>query len=104
MRSALLVVDPLRELFEIVDAVVRPALDLPLKPTPLVKRADLVALACERAAIMAPCDRDWNLPEFADQRWQKIGILGGEDARHLFTKRHNEIAERLRSTETAAAT
>lgn len=60
--------DPVRVLKSIVDPIVRAALDLPLDETPLVKRADLVALAIERRDLMAPCERDWCLTEFADVR------------------------------------
>jgi hypothetical protein len=56
---------PLARLHERVDAVVRAALSLPEYETAIVKRADLVALAIERRDLMAPCERDWRLPEYA---------------------------------------
>lgn len=87
MRDALEQSDPFRALKGRVDPVVRGALGLPLEGTAIVKRADLVALACERYAIMAPCARDWNLPEFADTRWRTIGVLDAPSARHGFTER-----------------
>lgn len=48
-----------------IDAAVRAAVNLPVDEHPLVQRADLVALAIERRDLMAPCDRDWRLPEYA---------------------------------------
>lgn len=58
-------IDPLVTLKRSVDAAVRSALGLPAEESPLVRRADLVALAIERRDLMAPCVRDWQLPEFA---------------------------------------
>ena len=95
MRGAILVVDPFSELREIVDPVVRGAFGLPLEESPLVKRADLVALACERHAIMAPCLRDWNLPEFADTRWRQIVPKASDEARREFIARHDLIASAI---------
>lgn len=57
--------DPLRALRERIDPVVRAALSLPEHETAIVKRADLVALAIERRDLMVPCERDWELPEYA---------------------------------------
>ena len=50
-----------------IDRVVRSALMLPEHETPIVKRADLVALAIERRDLFAdkPEPRDWELPERA---------------------------------------
>jgi 5'-deoxynucleotidase YfbR-like HD superfamily hydrolase len=56
---------PLARLHERVDCVVRAALALPEHETAIVKRADLVALAIERRDLMASCERDWELPEYA---------------------------------------
>lgn len=56
---------PLDTLKRRVDAAVRSALSLPIAESPIVRRADLVALAIERRDLMAPCVRDWALPEFA---------------------------------------
>lgn len=64
--------DPLRRLRERVDRVVRAALSLPETETPIVKRADLVALAIERRDLMVPCERDWCLPEYAPWDWPKL--------------------------------
>lgn len=86
-RDAFLGRSPLRALKSIVDPVVRGALGLPLEETPIVKRADLVALACERRAIMAPCSRDWNLPEYPDTRWATIHVHDAAMARQTFTQR-----------------
>lgn len=55
-----------------VEGAVRSALGLPAEEHPIVRRADLVALAIERAALMAPCSRDWDLPERADARFLSI--------------------------------
>jgi len=97
MREALLVSDPFSELKEIVDPVVRAALGLPIKETPIVKRADLVALACERKAIMAPCDRDWRLPEYADTRWSMITIEDSSVARDRFLRRLDVLDTAIKS-------
>lgn len=50
-----------------IDRVVRSALMLPEHETPIVKRADLVALAIERRDLFGGKDepRDWELPERA---------------------------------------
>ena len=50
-----------------IDRVVRSALMLPEHETPIVKRADLVALAIERRDLFGglPEPHDWALPEFA---------------------------------------
>lgn len=97
MREALLAVDPFSELKAIVDPVVRGAFGLPLEETPLVKRADLVALACERRAIMAPCDRDWRLPEYADTRWSMITIEDSSIARDRFLRRLDVLDTAIKS-------
>lgn len=86
------IADPLFILQRRVDLVVRRALKLPEVESPIVKRADLVALACERAALMGPCARDWQLPEFADRRWIAIHPFDSPcDARREFLDRLNEI-------------
>lgn len=50
-----------------VDAAVLTKVDVPGLSIehPLVKRADLIALAIERRDLMEACERDWNLPEYA---------------------------------------
>lgn len=49
-----------------IDRVVRSALMLPEHETPIVKRADLVALAIERRDLFGAVEpRDWALPEYA---------------------------------------
>lgn len=48
-----------------IDYVVRNTLGLPPVQSQLVKRADLVALAIEQRDLFGPCDRDWELDEFA---------------------------------------
>lgn len=70
--------DPLRRLRECVDRVVRAALSLPETETPIVKRADLVALAIERRDLMVPCERDWSLPEYAPRDWPRLVPAAGE--------------------------
>jgi uncharacterized protein len=70
---------PLARLHERVDAVVRAALSLPEHETAIVKRADLVALAIERRDLMAPCERDWCLPEYAPEA-APCGRVQGRDA------------------------
>lgn len=57
--------DPLRQLRERIEPVFRRALGLPEHETPIVKRADLVALAIERRDLFGSCERDWHLGEFA---------------------------------------
>lgn len=50
-----------------IDRAVRQALELPDHETPIVKRADLVALAIERRDLFGGVEepRDWALPEYA---------------------------------------
>lgn len=74
--------DPLSTLHRRVDAVVRAALSLPEYETAIVKRADLVALAIERRDLMAPCERDWCLPEYAPAS-APCGRLQGRDDGHM---------------------
>lgn len=65
-----------------IDRIVREALSLPEHESPIVKRADLVALAIERRDLFdAPEPRDWLLPEWAPSsapcdRAHGIGSLG----------------------------
>jgi uncharacterized protein len=82
---------PLANLKALVDPVVREALGLAATEPLLVKRADLVALAIERRDIMAPCGRDWNLPEPADVRFIQSSPMYAEDARAAFTERLAEL-------------
>jgi 5'-deoxynucleotidase YfbR-like HD superfamily hydrolase len=70
-----------------VDIVVRTALRLSPDEPSLVKRADLVALAIERRHLMAPCERDWKLPELADTRWGGLELLTSWEARMEFMRR-----------------
>lgn len=95
VRAALETSDPFQEMREVVDLVVRLALGLPQEEHALVKRADLVALACERAAVMAPCDRDWQLPEFPDRRWSTISPSDPLNARASFMRRLEELDARI---------
>lgn len=55
-----------------IDRVVRAAFSLPETETPIVKRADLVALAIERRDLMVACERDWELPEYAPRDWPAL--------------------------------
>lgn len=89
--------DPFAELRSRVDPVVRGALGIPVEESPIVKRADLVALACERVSLMSPCPRDWTLPEYADSRWTSIVVVAPETARSRFLARHAALVSR-RST------
>lgn len=63
--------DAWRELRRRVDTVVRAELGLPVREHPLVRRADQVALAIERRDLMASCERDWCLAEYAPV-WRKL--------------------------------
>lgn len=47
---------------QVIGALGVPGLDI---HDPLVKRADLIALANERRDLMVACDRDWELPSLA---------------------------------------
>lgn len=87
--------DPFRELKARIDPVVRQALGLPAQEHPLVKRADLVALAIERKLLMAPCARDWKLPELADIRWEIINVQHPERAASVFLDRLSELDDRV---------
>jgi hypothetical protein len=72
--------EPFAEVERRVEAVVRPALGMLPEQPDIVTRADLTILANERAVIMAPCPRDWNLPyeasplldhsHFEEQDWR----------------------------------
>jgi 5'-deoxynucleotidase YfbR-like HD superfamily hydrolase len=87
--------DPFRELKRGIDPVVRSALALPPDEHLLVKRADLVALACERVCVMEKCERDWALPEFADRRWLNLVPVSPMTARSWFVDRLREIDQRI---------
>lgn len=79
-----------------VDAVVREAFGLaPVEP-PLVKRADLVALAIERKLLMAPCDRAWDLPELADTRWTGLFVESPTRAERQFLDRYGVLLDATR--------
>lgn len=64
-----------------IDRVVRAALMLPEHETPLVKRADMVALAIERRDLFGGVEepRDWALPEYAPTS-APCGRIGGRYA------------------------
>lgn len=94
--------DPFRRVKHIVDPVVREALGMPGEEHDLVKRADLVALACERVGLMMPCERNWNLPEFPDRRWTTIQVLEPQAARDSFLQRL-EALERALNERTGTA-
>lgn len=76
-----------------VDRVVRAALSLPEHETAIVKRADLVALAIERRDLMAPCGRDWCLPEYAPMTPRIVGgmLTRWTVSRDDFTNRLAEL-------------
>jgi 5'-deoxynucleotidase YfbR-like HD superfamily hydrolase len=78
-----------------IDRVVRAALALPENETAIVKRADLVALAIERRDLMAPCERDWQLPEYAPMTPRlDCGMLPRwNEVRDSFAKRWREFDE-----------
>ena len=63
--------DAWRALRHGVDVAVRTALGLAIEEHPLVRRADLAALAIERQHLMAPCERDWGLTEPAPP-WPRL--------------------------------
>lgn len=75
---------PLHELRREIDLVVHEALGLPADLHPLVKRADLIAPAIERRDLMAPCERDWKLPEFAPNDVSILGTWSPYDAEPKF--------------------
>jgi len=83
-------INPLVELRQRIDRVVREAVGLPEDEHPLVKRADLVALAIERRDLMKPCEREWALPEFAPVtpivKHERYGWRH-QEVRQTFTKR-----------------
>lgn len=82
---------PLDALKARVDAVVRSALGLPAEESPLVRRADLVALAIERRDLMAPCARDWQLPEFAPPGVSVGDVLDPRTAAYMMRKRLDSL-------------
>jgi len=77
-----------------VEIVVREALDMLPEQPDIVTKADLTILANERETIMAPCDRDWELPhppstmlvpgDFEERDWR------------FWKRRFHEEYERLR--------
>lgn len=89
--------DPLRQIRERVDPVFRKALGLEHE-TPIVKRADLVALAIERRDLMVVCDRDWELPEYAPMTPRIVGV-----ALSRWTEARNEFTVRLRDLDAKIA-
>jgi len=77
-----------------IDAAVRAAVNLPVDEHPLVRRADLVALAIERRDLMAKCDRDWLLPEYAPTDFYiRPGDYGStaESTRYLITDKLSRL-------------
>lgn len=94
---------PLDDLKESVDAVVRKALGLPAEESPLVRRADLVALAIERRDLMAPCVRDWALPEFAPPGVQISGPMLPALARVQVSTRLSTLDADIAGTQQAPA-
>ena len=100
--------DPLRQLRERIEPVFRTALGLPEHEHPLVKRADLVALAIERRDLFGGVSepRDWRLPEHAPvsapldrihgstrprQRIDPDRLLIWENVRDAFIGLHREL-------------
>ena len=85
--------DPLVQVTRPIDRVVRAALALPEHESAIVKRADLVALAIERRDLMASCERDWELPEYAPVTPQIDGgmLTRWTEARDSFAKRWREL-------------
>lgn len=77
-----------------IDAKVRAAVNLPFDEHPLVRRADLVALAIERRDLMAKCERDWLLPEYAPTDFYiRPGEYGStaESTRYLITDKLSRL-------------
>jgi 5'-deoxynucleotidase YfbR-like HD superfamily hydrolase len=94
----------LKTLTGATDNVVRIALALPATETPIVKRADLVALAIERRDLLAACDRSWNMTEFADTRIEIKMMMAPPQARRVFLERLRDLDEQISKTlETVAA-
>lgn len=91
--------DPFTEMRNRIDLVLDEALGITGSQRPIVKRADLVALALEKHDLMAECERDWNLPEFAplnrNVRWSEYGVDAGQVERAFFERleRLNEAIE-----------
>lgn len=93
--------DPFTRLRARVDPVLAAALGLEgdAASKELVKRADLVAQALERRDLMAKCEREWNLPEFAPPGrkiyWSEYGLDAGQVERAFFERleRLNEAIE-----------
>ena len=77
-----------------IDAKVRAAVHLPADEHPLVRRADLVALAIERRDVMEYCERDWRLPEYAPTDFYiRPGEYGAtaESTRDLITEKLSRL-------------
>lgn len=87
-------VDPFRALRVRVDLALAEAFGIPAEARPLVKRADLVALALERRDLMAACERDWYLPEYAPAaprvQFERYG-WGPSDVHGTLVKRLAEL-------------
>lgn len=89
--------DPMRELKATVEPVVREALGLSPSEPPMVKRADMVALAIERKLLMTGSQRDWNLSEFADTRFTHLAPLNAVAAELSFRRRLEELDKTIAS-------
>lgn len=87
--------DPLQDIRRRVAAVTRSCLGIPLLETPIVKRADNVALAIERRDLMAQCSRDWQLTEYAPRDIKIACVLSAEQVEQDFRARMQEIEERI---------
>lgn len=84
-----------RELKRRVDAAVRARVGLPPgEPPRAVKEADVAALVLERRDLMAPCERDWNLPSSIAERVERFAIahpLSRAHAARFFHDRRNKL-------------
>lgn len=88
--------DAWRELRRRVDTVVRGELGLALEEHHLVKRADRVALALERQDLMAECERDWHLAEYAPSWPQLHASYDVNEVDAAFMRRLESLTEAAR--------
>lgn len=88
-------IDPLAEVRARVGRVARARLGLPAEETPIVKRADNVALAIEQRDLMAPCARDWQLAEYAPRDIRIKAVLSATQIETDFRAKMRDIEERI---------
>lgn len=91
LQEIALGLDPMQEVRARVGRVARARLGLPEQETPIVKRADNVALAIEQRDLMAHCPRDWKLAEYAPRDIRIEEIYVPDQVSAMFRQRMGDI-------------